>query len=129
MDIAQIVQGFSAWASSAAADWGYLGLFFVNFIGSASIIFPLPAFAAVFLAGSILNPVLVGIIAAAGCALGELTGYGVGRGSKEVLKENKWIKRAEKWKEKTGIFPIIIISIIFAGLRINRSFDFIKKMI
>lgn len=106
-----ILEGFIAWAQGFAGAWGYLGIFLVNFLGSASIFFPVPAFMVVFLFGSILNPWLVGIVAGVGCALGELTGYVIGKGGERVLKRKykKWIKKGEEWFRRHRAFPFIVI--------------------
>ena len=108
------VSAFIEWAIvDFIPVWGYLGLFIVEVIGSASIIFPAPAFAINFILGGTpgFNPWLVGIVAGAGAALGEITGYGVGRGSREVIekKYEKWLTRTRKWMEDHGDFFIIFV--------------------
>ncbi len=116
MALAELASGFLEWAQVTVGDWGYLGLFLINFIGSATIILPTPAFVVVFAMGAVLNPWLIGIVSGAGAALGELTGYAIGVGIKEVSEEvrgekkhGKWLKRAEKWAQKHGIFPVLIL--------------------
>ena len=111
MDMAALTVQFIAWSQSFAETWGYLGIFIINIIGSATIFLPVPAFAVVFLFGAILNPWLVGLVAGLGAAIGEITGYVLGIGGREVLKrkEDKWFKKASKWSEKRGLFPVIIL--------------------
>ena len=111
MNIASLAAQFIAWSQSFAETWGYLGIFLINIIGNATIFLPVPAFAVVFVFGAILNPWLVGLIAGIGAAIGELTGYVLGLGGREVLKrrEDKWFRKASKWSEKRGIFPVIIL--------------------
>ena len=97
-----------------AQAWGYPGILLVNFIGAATIIFPLPAFAVVFLFGSILNPWLVGILAGIGATLGELTGYVLGKGGGYVLKKkqsrySEWLERGKLWMGKYKAFPLIVL--------------------
>ena len=103
--------GLAEWSQSVITSFGYLGIFIVSFVGSATIIVPVPVFLPVFLAGSVMNPWLVGIVGGAGSALGELTGYVVGRGGEKLVnaKHKKWLDRAEKWFEKHGAFPVIIL--------------------
>ena len=105
-----LVGQFLAWAGWVIQTFGYLGIFAVNFIASASIFFPAPAFAFVFAAGAYLNPWLVGLSAGVGAALGELTGYGIGFGGKKFLekKYGKWIEKTKKYVEKYGMFWIVI---------------------
>ncbi|MBU0953078.1 MAG: VTT domain-containing protein [Nanoarchaeota archaeon] len=103
---------FGTFAQSLIGTYGYVGLFAVNLIGSATIILPLlPGFLFVFAFGATLDPWLIALSAGAGAALGELTGYAVGKGGGAVLewKHNSWLKRAEKWSNSHGIFPVIFI--------------------
>jgi membrane protein YqaA with SNARE-associated domain len=107
------VAAFVAWALQFIEIWGYLGLFIVEIIGSATIIFPAPAFAINFILGGTpgFNPWLVGIAAGAGSTIGEITGYGVGRGSREVMKKKykPWLDRTRKWMESHGDFLVIVL--------------------
>ncbi len=109
------VAGFIQWAiTDFIPVWGYLGLFLIELVSAASIIFPAPAFVINFLLGAPefgLNPWLVGIVAGVGSALGEITGYGVGRGSREFIqkKYGNQLKQAKKWMEEHGDFLIIIL--------------------
>ncbi|NIP40045.1 MAG: hypothetical protein GTN39_00845 [Candidatus Aenigmarchaeota archaeon] len=100
-----------AWAIGLSEILGYPGIFLINLIGSASVIFPVPSFIVTFTFGGILNPWLVGIIAGFGMAVGELTGYVVGRGGKKLIdkKHGKTLKRTRKWMERHGAFLIIVL--------------------
>ncbi|MFH1229815.1 MAG: VTT domain-containing protein [Candidatus Aenigmatarchaeota archaeon] len=92
-------------------SYGYIGIFLINMISSATIIFPLPATPFVFAMGSLLNPFFVGIIGGLGAAIGEFTGYVLGMGSRKVIKK-KWKKQidhVEKMFEKYGGFAVIFI--------------------
>jgi membrane protein YqaA with SNARE-associated domain len=111
MDIASLLSGFLSWSQEVAGTWGYLGIFVVNFIGSATIIFPVPAFLVVFVFGAVLNPWLVGISAALGAVLGELTGYAVGLGGKKVIdrKYKQLLRKTNEWMEKYKAFFIITL--------------------
>ena len=93
--------------------FGYAGIFLSSFIGSASVLLPLPSFALVFAAGALLNPFGVGLAAGAGAALGELTSYGIGYGGKLILEKKRkdfaWLKKAGKWMNKVGGFALIFV--------------------
>jgi membrane protein DedA with SNARE-associated domain len=106
--------------------FGYFGVFFSAFLGSATLFLPTPALLVVFFAGPVLDPLLVGIIAGFGAAVGELIGYGIGYGvnfgSRLFRKKNyrsikktsdwkKWGKKGEKWFNKYGGF---LLTFIFA---------------
>jgi membrane protein YqaA with SNARE-associated domain len=113
VDMVDLVAGFVAWALQFIEVWGYLGLFIVEIIGSATIIFPAPAFAINFILGGTpgFNPWLVGIVAGAGATIGEITGYGVGRGGREVIekKYKPWLDKTKRWMETHGDFLIITL--------------------
>lgn len=113
MAFTEIAIQFMAWAQSTAAAWGYMGIFLVSLIGSASIIFPVPAFLVIFAMGAVLNPWLVGIVAGIGAGLGEVTGYLVGFAGKELAekknRKNRWLEKAKKWTESRGIFTVILV--------------------
>jgi len=104
------IAGFPAWAQGFVAATGYFGIFIVSLIGSASIILPIPFIVVVFSAGALLNPLLVGLSAGAGAAIGELSGYGVGYGAQTLItKHKKWFELAESWFQKHGGFLVIFI--------------------
>lgn len=107
------ISGFAAWAMELIGVWGYLGLFLVEIISNASIIFPAPAFAINFVLGGTpgFDPWLVGLVAGVGAAIGETTGYFVGRGGRRILekKYEKLLKQTREWMEKHGDFYIIIL--------------------
>jgi membrane protein YqaA with SNARE-associated domain len=92
-------------------NYGYLGVFAINLIASATIFFPLPAFALTFGLGTVLNPWLLGLAAGLGSAVGELTGYLIGYGGQEAFKKKykKWLKRASEFAEQRGMFPAILL--------------------
>ncbi|MEM5812561.1 MAG: VTT domain-containing protein, partial [Candidatus Aenigmatarchaeota archaeon] len=89
----------------------YFGVFLINIIASATIFFPVPAFALTFALGAVLNPWLLGFFAGLGSAIGEMTGYAVGFGGHEALKKKykKWLKKANEFAKKKGMFPAILI--------------------
>lgn len=98
------------------SKFGYLGIFLVNFISSASVFFPMPGVASVFVGGAIWNPIIVGLISGLGASLGEVFGYLVGYGGRSLLgsieKENPWIKKIERIFQKMGFLTIFIFSIL-----------------
>ncbi|MCD6590951.1 MAG: DedA family protein [Candidatus Aenigmarchaeota archaeon] len=111
MESGSFLNGFVTWSNGLVQNFGYLGIFIISFVGSASIFLPVPTFTLIFVFGAILNPWLVGFSAAIGSALGELTGYAVGLGGKKIIekKNKRWLRIAEKWSEKYAIFWIILL--------------------
>ena len=91
------------------AVYGYPGIFLVNLIGNATLILPAPAYAAVFAVGSVMDPVLVGIVGGLGAALGEMTGYLAGVGGRPVVKNRMLYERLEGWMHKRGMMLVIFL--------------------
>ena len=90
--------------------YGYLGIFLLSILGSSTIVIPAPTFLATLVAGSIFNPLLVGIVSAFGSSIGELTGYFTGYGGKILIKENKISKKINGWMQKRGSLTIFILA-------------------
>lgn len=92
--------------------FGYLGAFIVMLLGNATIILPAPGLTIVFALGSAFNPILVGLAAGAGAALGELTGYLAGVSGSVVFENHQIYIRLEKLMKRYGLFAIFILAII-----------------
>jgi uncharacterized membrane protein YdjX (TVP38/TMEM64 family) len=99
---------------SSLSRFGYLGIFLVNFVTSATVLFPIPGVASVFIGGAIWNPLLVGVISGIGAALGEATGYLLGYGGRGFLKsleQHNFFKQIEHYFHKAGFITTFILSI------------------
>lgn len=117
---------FVSIAGSLSGPFGYVVLFFLVLALSASLFLPVPVFAVVVAAASVLDPLWVGIIAGIASAIGELSGYFIGAGSERILekkgKEGDFYRRVSKAFKKYGfwgivgatIFPLTLID--FVGL-------------
>ena len=91
---------------------GYPGILIASLLSSATIILPAPSLALVFAMGSALPPLLVGLAAGVGEALGELTGYAAGFGGRAVIENQKVYLRLEKWMLRRGGITILVLSIV-----------------
>lgn len=94
---------------------GYFGLFAFNVLANATVFVPLPAFISVFVSGAIWNPVLVGLVSGIGSAIGELVGFFLGYGGRGIInnlygKKSQWVKRIEKWFQRSGFLTILFAS-------------------
>jgi membrane protein DedA with SNARE-associated domain len=76
-------------------NWGYLGVFFVQVMNSATIILPAPGHAYTFVIGNALNPLIIGVAGGLGASIGELTGYLLGSTGRQVLVGGRWYGRFE----------------------------------
>lgn len=98
--------------------FGYPAIFLISLVGNATIVLPAPSVAVVFGLGAALNPVLVGIVAGLGSALGELTGYLAGVGGRLVVEDRQLYERIERWMRQRGMLVIFVL-----GLIPNPAFD------
>lgn len=97
---------------------GYIGIFLVSLLSSATVLLPLPGFVLVFGMGATLNPLLVGLVAGIGSGLGELTGYLAGYAGHDALLKTKLYKAHRK-----GITSLGPIAIFFLAAIPNPAFD------
>ena len=96
--------------------YGLLGIFLINLLSSASVVFPIPGAASIFIGGAVWNPLLVGLVSGIGTSIGELTGYMVGYGGSGIISQSKnkiklWIA-FKKIFHQHGFLTILIIAMI-----------------
>jgi len=72
-----------------ALQFGYLGVFIISFIGSVSIVFPVPYTIVIYLLGAVLDPFFVAVSGGLGSALGEFSGYALGYYGRTVVSEKR----------------------------------------
>lgn len=99
---------------SQLGSYGYLGLFVVSAVGNATVLLPVPSLAATFMAGSLFNPLLAGVVSGAGMAVGEMSGYLAGYGGTAIIekKDTKAYLRLEGWMRLHGSVTIFVLSAI-----------------
>jgi membrane protein YqaA with SNARE-associated domain len=98
---------------AALRQYGYLGAFVISALSSATIFFPAPGWAVVAAMGAYMDPVLLGLAAGAGSAIGELTGYAAGEGARDIrnskIKESKDI---HAFVQRYGVFAVFFLAFI-----------------
>ena len=72
-----------------ALQYGYLGVFIISFIGSVSVVFPIPTTIVIFFLGGVLDPFFVAISGGLGAALGEFSGYTLGYYGRKIVNEQR----------------------------------------
>ena len=77
------------WMLQFAHQFGYLGVFVISFIGSVSVIFPIPYTLVIFFLGSVLDPFFVAVSGGLGAALGEFSGYALGYYGRTVVNKER----------------------------------------
>jgi len=80
---------FEEWMQQFALQFGYFGVFIISFIGSVSVIFPVPYTIVIFFLGSVLDPLFVAISGGLGAALGEFSGYALGYYGRKVVSDER----------------------------------------
>ena len=99
--------------TSILKSYGYVGAFLIALLTSATIIVPVPGWIAIALMSRDLDPVLLGSVAGVGAAIGELTGYVAGEGTRELLNSRiKESKRIEKTVKEYGMLGIFVLAFI-----------------
>lgn len=95
---AALVIAYTVGGVKLVQRFGYIGVFAFAVIGSASMFIPVPGAAAGITLGLLLEPIpyvplpqpiLVGLIVAAGSAVGELTGYSTGVGGRSMIGNSR----------------------------------------
>ena len=99
-------------AVAELGNWGYLGAFLIGLVGNATVILPMPGLMLLFALGASFNPVLVGLIGAAGGTLGEMSGYILGYGGHGFITNNELYIRAETRMKKWGSVGIFMFALI-----------------
>ncbi len=89
---------------------GYLGAFLAMLIGNATVLLPVPGLIFVFALGGTLHPLVVGLVAGPGAALGELSGYLAGYGGSAVIDNFSLYHRIKAWMERYGLIVITLLA-------------------
>jgi membrane protein YqaA with SNARE-associated domain len=92
--------------------YGYLGVFVLTLLASASIVLPSPALATAWLAGKTLNPWLVGALAGVAAGLGEITGYLAGYSGSTLAVRSRWYPRVEEWVRRWGPLTVFVLAAV-----------------
>lgn len=96
-------------------DVGYLATFYLNLVGAATIILPLPGVLAACVAAESsfgLNPILIGLTGAAGATIGETTAYLAGYAGHNAATNLRWYPRIHDLMERHGSVTLFVVSVI-----------------
>jgi membrane protein DedA with SNARE-associated domain len=92
------------------ASFGYPGIFLIALLANATILLPAPGVAIIYAMGAIFNPLLVGLAAGTGGAIGELSGYLAGFSGQAVVERTDVYNRVKPWIDKYGGWAILVLS-------------------
>ena len=98
--------------ASELAAYGYPGIFLLSFLTNATLILPMPGIAVTFAAGAIFDPLMVGLAAGTGAALGEITGYMAGFSSQGTFEKSSVYMQLENWTRRFGGLAIFVIALV-----------------
>jgi membrane protein YqaA with SNARE-associated domain len=87
---------------SLLGHYGYLGVFVITLLASGALVLPVPYLGVIIVAGMFLNPIAVALVAGVAAALGELTGYFLGKSGRAVFPKNRWYLAMEKGMRRYG---------------------------
>ncbi len=96
----------------ALSSYGYAGVFLLSMAANATLVLPAPGWLISVAAGTALNPFWVGIVAGAGQALGEITGYVAGTSSSVVVEDRKRYQQMRALVQKHGLWLFAALSFL-----------------
>jgi len=104
-----VVVYFLSKALGDAWLYGYLGIFIISLMASATLIIYIPAFPVVFVMGAVLNPFIVALMVGLAEPIGELTGYMAGYSGKVALQNRRFYTRLEPWMSRR--LPLVLFGL------------------
>jgi len=100
------------------ARYGYIGVFVVSFLADVTLFVPVPYMFVVFTLGGVLNPIIVGLIAGAGEAIGSMVVYMTGLSSARAFHalDHHVMDRFKVWIKTRGAISVFVMSAILNPL-------------
>jgi membrane protein DedA with SNARE-associated domain len=126
------VVGVDLGSTSTTATAGYVGVFIAGVIASVTLLLPVPMLGMVFVAAALLNPILLGVAAAAGISAGLWPTYFAGTASASAIgrierSRNAWVRavteRSLGWFRTRPIWATFLLALVP-----NPIFDFAGVM-
>ena len=91
---------------------GLIALFALSAISNATLVLPVPGLALTALAATVVNPLVVGVVAGAGQTLGEMTGYLAGYSGQSLIDKNPRYAKLVGWMRRFGPVTILVLALI-----------------
>src|SRR5258706_2956091 len=91
---------------------GVVVLFGLAALSSATLILPAPGLALTAIAGAAGDPIVVGIVAGLGQAVGELTGYAAGWSGRSLVPDNPTTNWLSSLLQRRGLIVIFVLALI-----------------
>jgi membrane protein YqaA with SNARE-associated domain len=96
----------------ALKQYAYLGVFVISLASSATVFTPVPGVVVFVPLLMTLNPVLVGVVGAAGSIIGEMTGYAAGRSGSSLASRGKRYEKVAGWMKKRGTLIVFLFAAV-----------------
>ncbi len=98
--------------------YGYIGVFVISFLAGVTVFIPVPSVFIVFTLGAVLNPILVGLIAGVGEAVGSMGVYLTGIGNARAFHsfEHGVVAKFRYWITTRGALSVFAMSAVFNPL-------------
>jgi membrane protein YqaA with SNARE-associated domain len=91
---------------------GYPGVFFLSFLGSVSMVLPVPGLVSVCGGSVLLNPFFLGLLGGVGETIGEISGYSIGYGGGTVVERHRLYFKLKDLMARRGVPILFIVSTI-----------------
>lgn len=100
------------------SKYGYAGIFIVSFLAGVTAFVPVPSVFLVFTLGAVLSPILIGLIAGAGEAIGSLGIYLTATSGARAFHalDRGVISKFRDWIKTRGVISVFAMSAIFNPL-------------
>ena len=91
---------------------GYPGVLLLSFMGSVSMVIPVPGLLSLCGFSLTLNPLLLGVLAGIGETIGEISGYTIGYGGSSLIQKRGFYPALKKLMGKHGTTVLFFLSIV-----------------
>jgi membrane protein YqaA with SNARE-associated domain len=91
---------------------GYIGVFVVTLLTTGALVLPIPYLAVIARAATVLDPINVALIAGIAAAIGELSGYVLGRSGRRLIPEHRWLEVTRAWMTRHGFATVMVAAFI-----------------
>ena len=98
--------------SITIAQAGYAGVALTALVASGGLVIPVPALATACVAGALLNPWVVALVAGGAEGVGELTGYYLGYSGQTILSRRRFYIRLEGWMRRRGWLVLFLVALV-----------------
>ena len=110
--IAVLAVVYSDQVQERFAGLGYLAVFVITIVAAATVILPAPGAVSVAAFGAALDPWLVGLVAASGQTIGELSGYYIGWSGRGVVQNVRGYPSIKRWMDRHGVATLFVLAMI-----------------